>query len=421
MTGFLALLGLGLLAYTVVSKRVEAGPLTAPLCFTALGAASTLLLPRETGLEEAASWVHVLAEITLVLVLFSDASRISLRGLWREHNLPVRMLLIGLPLTIGLGTLAARGLVPGLGWWEAALLAAILAPTDAALGQAVVTSPALPIRIRQTLNVESGLNDGVAFPAVFFFLCASDAAHLASTSSSFWVFFALRQVLLGPVAGVAVGWVGGRAVTWAQERGFTLPTFEKLSVIGISVLAFACAELIGGNGFIAAFVAGLTLGNTARSISRCLVEFGETEGQLLSLLTFSLFGAWVVPPALANADASSWIYAILSLTILRMLPIAISLLGLGMRPRTFLFLGWFGPRGLASILFFLLVLEEASLPATERLQTVIGLTVLSSIVAHGITAGPFSRWYGASLGRGELEAPSTEHLEVEPMPLRHGN
>lgn len=408
----LLVIAVAILAFGLVSGRIEKSIVTAPMAFLFVG-----LLVGRWGLgivsnEIETPLIDTLATITLVLVLFTDASRIDLGLLYRQHSLPVRLLGIGLPLTIVLGTLGASLMLTDLGLWEAALLAAILAPTDAALGQAVVNSPNVPVRIRQALNVESGLNDGLALPIVLVFLSLAVGEHDKETAE--WVQFAVMQVTLGPIAGILVGLVGGRLVAWGQRTGWMDHSFQDLSSLGLSLLAYSSAELVGGNGFIAAFCAGLTLGNTSRSICTCLYEFAEAEGQLLTLLVFMAFGALMLPDALRYFDWLHLCYALMSLTLIRMVPVAVCLMGSGLRWVSVCFLGWFGPRGIASILYVLLLLEESALPGREAILSVVMTTVALSILMHGFTAAPASSWYARSIG--ETRA-AEEHRHVEEMPV----
>jgi NhaP-type Na+/H+ or K+/H+ antiporter len=403
-----------ILLFGAISRRAERSPLTPPMFFIAAGC-----LVSEHGLgilqlDVTGSVVRALAEVTLVVVLFTDASRIDLSCLRREEGLPIRMLGIGLPLTILLGTAVGVALLPGFGWLEAALLAAILAPTDAALGQAVVSNPLVPVRIRQTLNVESGLNDGIALPVVLV-LAASAGATEGEIDAAHWLRFAALAVTLGPAVGISVGWAGGRWLERGVATGWISTPFLRLSSLGLAFLAFAGAELVGGNGFIAAFVAGLTLGNVGRNVCGTLYEFGETEGQLLTLLVFLIFGAVLVPDAIAHSSLVTFVYALLSLTLIRMLPVGLSLLGTGLRVPSVAFLGWFGPRGLASILFALVVVEEGKLPIGPILEDVVVLTVLLSAILHGASAYPFARRYGAWAAE---RAPTEEAEKSMNLPVR---
>lgn len=386
-----------LLAYGVVSRRLERTVITPPMLFVLFGVlmCDHLIGVFPVDLESPA--IHLVAELTLLLILFTDASRISLPALLKDHSIPVRLLAIGLPLTILLGAIVAAVVFGVLTFWEGAVLGAILAPTDAALGQAVVSSPRVPQPIRRALNVESGLNDGIALPVVLLTLSLA-AAGDHNESIAYWLKFFLFQVALGPMAGVLIGFVGARLVQWGVRTGSMSHSYEQLSALAIALLAFAGAELIGGNGFIAAFCAGLTVGNTAREICDCLYEFAEAEGQLLTLLTFMIFGALMVPTALMHLDMEVVLYSLLSLTVLRMLPAAVSLAGAKLGAPTVTFLAWFGPRGIASILFGLVVLEEANLTHEDLIFNTMTFTVLLSVFAHGLTAVPASIWYGRSAG-----------------------
>jgi len=414
----LATIAFAICFFGLISGRAERSPLTAPLFFTAIGVGMSGLGLGWLGMDIEGEVVQGLAELTLVLVLFTDATRIDLTCLRRERALPLRLLALGLPLSILFGTAVAIWLFPSISVAEAALLATILAPTDAALGQAVVSNARVPIRIRQTLNVESGLNDGIALPLVL--VLASLAGALEEGGDvAYWIQFALLAVTLGPAVGAGIGWLGGRLISLSIERKWMSPPFQRIAALGLSLLAFGGAELIGGNGFIAAFVAGLILGNTARDVCPCLYDFGEAEGQLLALLVFLIFGAALVPDALAHVGFAEVGYALLSLTLIRLLAVAVSLLGSGLRAPSVAFLGWFGPRGLASILFILLVVEPGRLESATLLETVVVLTVLLSTVLHGITAYPFAARY-ADYAAGATDAHEEHRLvDAHPVRIRH--
>jgi len=256
-----------------------------------------------------------------------------------------------------------------------------------------MTSPRVPQRIRQAINVESGLNDGLALPLVLITL--SLAASTEGLDQSFgWGTWTLKQVILGPAAGALVGILGGWLLSISQRHGWMTHVFQDLASLSLSLLAYALAHLIGGNGLLAAFVAGLTLGTTARHVCTCLWEFAESEGQLLVLISFMIFGALMAPLALNFADWRLWLYAGLSLTVIRMLPAALSLIGMGLRPSSLAFVGWFGPRGLASILFVLLMLNRYQLEHGSLILNIVSLTVLVSIYAHGLSAAPLAALYG---------------------------
>jgi NhaP-type Na+/H+ or K+/H+ antiporter len=410
MTG-IVIIAIAVLAYALVSERLKETIVTPPMAFAAFG----LLISSFgiQGFELSHGPIHVLAEITLILILFSDAARIDLRLLFRDHDLPLRMLLIGMPLTILLGTLVAMALPLGLNWMEAALLAAVLAPTDAALGQSVVSNPNVPVRIRQTLNVESGLNDGLAVPFVFLFA----ALAVGGDGGVHHVTFTLQQIILGPLIGAAVGWFAAKLMDRAARTGWLTETFEGPAVLATVGLAYASAELVHGNGFMSAFVAGLVFGYAVGRRCKFILDFAEAEGQTLALAAFLVFGVAMLPEIAGHVSWQMVLYAILSLTAIRMIPIALSLMGSGVGGVTMAFLGWFGPRGLATVLFSLIVLEKLKSPGAETILIIAILTVAISIVAHGVTAAPFARLYGRKV---TSKGACAENEIVSEMPMLHG-
>lgn len=403
------------------SRRLDALGLSPPLVFLVFGVIcgpyvlDIVDLPREL--------VHLLGELTLMLVLFADASRIDLKALRKEAGMPVRLLSVGLPLTMLLGGGVAKLCFPSLSIPEAALIGTMLAATDAALGQAVVSSKQLPIAIRQALNVESGLNDGIALPIVMMFAAvAVDTSTGAHTDGMHWLLFWIKQIGLGPVAGGGVAWLGGIAAERAVARGWMGDAFERIAGLCLGLLAYVVADLIGGNGFIAAFVAGLVLGNTSRGFAVAVHAFVETEGQLLMLSVFMIVGAAWAYPTVVEATPIMWVYALASLTVIRMIPVALSLIGSKAKWGTVLFLGWFGPRGLASVLFALVVFEHQGIAGREQVFSVVMLTVVCSIVAHGVSARAGTRRYArylAAIDQADMKAELvavTEH----PARLDHG-
>ena len=395
-TDVLVLAG-ALLLYALVSARAERSVVSPPMAFAALGLAvgSAGLGLVELSIDGA--FIHDLAEITLALTLFTDASRIDLTELDRRHAIPLRLLGAGLPLAMLAGTGAAWALFPALGVWGAATLGVILAPTDAALGQAVVSNDSVPQRIRQALNVESGLNDGLAFPALL--IVASLAAGTHDRDAGGWAAFVGAQVVLGPLAGAAIGAGGGRLVELALARGWTEELYLRLAALALPLVAYALAETVEGNGFLAAFACGVAVAATTVRLRGAADEFGEAEGQLLALAVFVLFGATLLPD-LAGLGWRHVLYAVLALTVLRMAPVALSLAGLGLAPATVLFVGWFGPRGLASVIYLLLVLEEYEIEGVDDVRLAALVTVALSIVLHGASAAPLARRYGRAVESG---------------------
>jgi len=416
-----AIVAAAILAYGLFSKVLNRYSLTAPMAFALLGLIMSEAVLGLAHAEMGEGLLHLLAELTLVLVLFADAARVDARTLFSNHFIPFRMLLLGLPLAVGFGALAAIGLFPGFTIWEAALLAAVLAPTDAALGQSVMTDTRIPLRVRQPLNMESGLNDGLAVPVVLFFLAFATHSDELSRGAFDWVVFGGAQVAVGVVVGALVGGLGGRAVDWCARRGLMTGDFRRLAAIGLSLIAFSLAALLGGAGLVAAFLAGLMLGVVARGVCQPLYEFGEAEGQLLTLITFLLFGLVMLPPALEALDWRIAAYAALSLFVVRPLAILVSLFGTRLKYSTRLLLGWFGPRGLASILFALIIAAGADFAARAAIIDVAAVTIALSIVLHGLSSGPAASLYVKILGRREDNPDALEFQDIpDAAPARFG-
>jgi sodium/hydrogen antiporter len=414
----LTILAIVVFAFGLVSRRLEGTVLTPPIVFVAAG---FVFGPSVLGLVEFGLDTHtvlLVSEIALSLVLFTDAASINLSVLRQNEGLPLRLLGIGMPLTIALGTACAALLLTDLTFWEAAIVGTVLAPTDAALGQAVVSNPRVPVRVRQALNVEAGLNDGLSVPFLALFLTLA-VAEEELQPASYWIRFALEQVGLGILVGVGVGLVGGWLLSWASKREWMTGSFRRLAVLALAIIAWALADQIGGNGFIAAFVGGLAVRPTVESVGEQLIRFTEAEGQLLNLSVFFIFGVLVV----GLIQPLSWevaVYALLSLTAIRMLPVALSLMGTHLRGVSVLFMGWFGPRGLASIVLGLVVVTEAPLLAgRDEIGVVVALTVLLSVLLHGVTAAPLSAVYVRRVEGMAASAP--EKREMGELPTRVGS
>ena len=409
-----------ILVAAAISRRIQGTILTLPMVYTLLGLLGGRLLLDFIRIGPDSEVVRLLAEVALVLVLASDASRISLRSLARDHNLPMRLLLIGLPLTMVLGTLVAAGMFNTLGFWGAAILGVLLSPTDATLGQAVVSNPKVPARIRQTLNIESGMNDGLAMPFLLLAIAMAVATENLEFGIAPFLGHAALTIVLGVLAGGLVAVLGVLFVELGHSRGWMSEKFEKISLLALIFLAYAVAELVGGNGFVAAFCFGIVSGNRINpEVGGTLYEHVEVEISLLLLLTFLIFGAVLLPPALTALTPMMALYAFISLTLVRMVPVAISLIGSRVRPVTTLFLGWFGPRGIASILYIYIVLDAEGLEVKSTIYSVTMITVFFSIFAHGATAVPLANWYGKLMAdRGIVQPDAAEHFEVTELPLR---
>ena len=408
----LAIVAALIFAWGTLSARLERTDLTAPIAFVIAGVVLTHGPLAPLGLTPAPETVKFLAEFTLVLVLFSDASRVSLRELREDMSPCLRLLGVGLPLTIGLGTVLALALFTGLNGWLALVIGAALAPTDAALGASMMINPAVPARIRRLINVESGLNDGIATP---FVLIAVAGAATAEHESSIGPGAAVAELALGVLIGAVVGGVGGFAVKTARQRDWVAEGFAGSAVLALAGCAYACSLALHGNGFIAAFVGGLAFGAIGGRRSEGLIPFVEETGALVSLLVWLSFGAVEVVPALRGLSWQTVVYAGLSLTVIRMLPVAVALWRGGLSREAVAFVGWFGPRGLASVVFALIALEDLGDSVAGPAVGIITVTVLLSVLVHGATADPLARRYGPRLAQA---AGPDEHPALPGLPER---
>jgi len=419
-TGLIVAVAASLVAWGLISAQFESFNVSAPMAFVAIG----LVLANDPlsviDVNVHGETLRSLTEITLALLLFSDAARVNLRVLRHDARVPVRLLVIGLPLTIAVGTGLAVILFPDLNPWAAAVIAAAVAPTDAALGAQVVEDTHVPARVRRILNVESGLNDGIATPFVTFFIAgtvADTVSHSSITLAS-----ALGDLAVGVLGGAAVGLGGALLLKLATSNGWSSATYRGIGVLALALMAYALSIELGGNGFIGAFVGGLAFGTIVHDPKQqdATLDFDGQTGELLSLIVWFIFGA-----VLVNAlDATTWqtgVFVFLALTVARMLPVAIALIGEHFNPVTVAFMGWFGPRGLASVVFAVIAYDSLEGPDAKPVLAAITLTVLVSVVAHGLSASPLSRRYGtyvARLADNEQELKDVPTLEARPQTTR---
>ena len=407
----LALVAIVILGYTLVAVRLDRLSIGGPIVLVTVGAALGPAGIGAVGAPATSEPFRVLAELTLALLLFTDASTIGLREAGGIAWLPGRLLAFGLPLTIAAGALAGWLLFPALGIGFALLVGSILAPTDAALSLPLLFDQAVPVKVRRAINIESGLNDGIATPFVTLSLAIAVAEEAAG--SQHWVVEAGLEIVIAVVVAIVVGGAGGRLLVTARERGWASSASESLAVVALSILAYAGASAVGGNGFVAAFAAGIVF-RTATGRSEPSVEFAESIGLAASYIVWLLFGVGLVGPVVAAGfDPIFIVYAVLSLTIIRMGPVALSLVGTHLRRDTIALIGWFGPRGLASVTFLLVAFDHlgSTHPATESLLRVVTWTILLSVFAHGLSAGPAGTWYGRRIAR--ARAPDWELGEAD--------
>ncbi|GKT10314.1 cation:proton antiporter [Desulforhabdus sp. TSK] len=392
--------------YSLASRRMEHTILTAPMVFTGVGMLLVITLPVLGELDAERKAFLLLAEIGLVLTLFSDATRINLGVLRANENLPIRLLSIGMLPTILLGALTAAFIFPELSLWEASILAAILAPTDAGLGEVIVNSPQVPTRVRQALNVEAGLNDGLSVPFMMCFIALAEVS--TKGAGAVLMQFVWEQLGFGALVGAAIGFAGGGLLGLANRKGWMAESLQQFGLVALPILCVIGCEPIGGSMFIAAYVAGLVVQMGFGEAGQKSVEFTEGWGRLLDFFVFFLFGMLVArvmrqfTPALA-------VYAMLSLTVVRMLPVAMALIGTRLSVVTAVFMGWFGLRGLASIVLGLVYLEQESrLPGESTIRLAVMATVLLSIFAHGLSAVPGISLYARKIAMLDASAPELQ-------------
>lgn len=411
----LAVISACFVLWGLVSARLEGWDVSAPIAFVVLGLVVTHGPTALIHVNLHSSTLRTLAEVTLALVLFADASRVNARQLRSAAAQPLRLLCIGLPLTIAAGAAVAAILFGGNGLWVAALIGAIVAPTDAALGASVMSDERVPARIRRLINVESGLNDGIATPFVNLFLAGaltSEAVLHAQSVSS-----AVVDLVGGAGIGAGVGVVGGGLLALSRRHGWGSPEFRPLAILALALCAYSCAVVAGTNGFIAAFVGGMAFGTIAHRNDEEGLRLTEEGGTLLSLLVWFAFGAAMLVPGIEDASWRDVVFALLALTVLRMIPVGLALVGCGLDRVTVAFVGWFGPRGLASVVFGLIAVDALAPEPSKVVLAAVTVTVASSVLLHGITASPLAARYGAAATRTRPQN-GAEDSEPEPLAIR---
>lgn len=386
----LAVIAAFLLIYSLIAGRFESKLVNGPLLFLLTG---WLLGP--SGLELLSlsidsAGIKLLAELTLVIVLFNDAANTNWQVLLANRQLPIRLLLIGLPLTLLCGALFGHWIFPDLPLLEMAILSTILAPTDAALGKAVVSNPAVPAPVREGLNQESGLNDGICVPVLLLLLALIAPTEQHAGTATLAITLMLEEIGIGLLVAFVLTSLTIRLLKISYLNGWQLPLWRQLTMPGLALLCFALAQTLGGSGFIAAFVGGLFIGHRLGEHKHAYMDSCEGYGDLLSVVIWMVFGATLMPILPELLHWQYWLYAIASLTLLRMVPVWLSLIGTGLKPELKLFIGWFGPRGLASIVFAVMVLQnEPSLIGQRPIIATVLCTIILSVILHGLTANPW--------------------------------
>ncbi|MDB4749957.1 cation:proton antiporter [Rubripirellula sp.] len=397
----LAVIAAFVFAYCLVAARLERTQFNGPLVYVACGLMLGPYCLKMVSIDVDGETLKTLAELTLAVVLFTDSAGANLPVLRRIKRLPARLLLIGLPLTIALGFFSGSLLYSNLSWIELALLATMLAPTDAALGQAVINNEAVPNSVREGLNVESGLNDGICVPVLLLFLAISSDSLDQGTVLTQMLELPLQAIGIGAVVGIASALIGCSSINASIRRDWIDGAWTQIPVIALAIVCFAISQWLGGSGFIACFVGGLFFGGLIREQKQPLLKAADGTGDVLSMITWFIFGALFIGDCLMAPEWRAIVYALLSLSVVRMIPVFLSVLGMGLQTDSKLFMGWFGPRGLASIVFIVMV-NEANLPGSKTLVQAVTWTVLLSVILHGTTANPFANAYAKRVkARGE--------------------
>ncbi len=386
----LAVIVMFMFCYSLLAGRLERTMISGPMVYIGFGILAGPLVLGWLDLDVGAVDLRVVADLTLALVLFLDAANANLNVLQRFSGLPARMLLLGLPLSIALGILVGYLVFDGLGIFEIAVLATMLAATDAALGKPVITNQKVPEELREALNLESGLNDGLCVPVLFLFIALAIGHEAANDSTALALELVARELGVGLAVGMGLALAGFALLKWAQKRGWLTEIWRQIPVVAMAFSCFALAQTLHGSGYIASFAGGMLFGYLARSDAHELILAGEGIGEVLAMTTWLIFGVAVIGHTGQLFSLQAFIYALFSLTVIRMIPIYLALIGSGEKPAARLFLGWFGPRGLASIVFAIIVLGYKLPHGNLLVQTVI-YTVILSVVLHGLTANPLAR------------------------------
>lgn len=399
--------------YALFSRRLSRSIISGPMFFTAVGFLAVVIGLGSEPTGDVTGIAAVALELTLALVLFTDATATNVRSWKDQGELPSRLLLVGMPLIIVAGALAFLVVLPNVDLIGAVIVATMLAPTDAALGKPVVSNTRVPARIREALNIESGLNDGIALPLLIFFIAIAEMDGGANLLS-----LLISAIGIAVVVGVAVAWMFGRMIIISSERGWMQPVWRQIIVVSVALITYVVADELGGSGFIATFVGGLVFGRIISPSYASITEFTEDLAELLTMVAFMVFGGLLLQPRIGAFTWEMGLYALLSLTLVRMVPVAISMIGARLRLPTILYMGWFGPRGIASLVFAGLVIEDTDLAEAETLVTIVVLVVATSVILHGVTAhagsNAYADWYAGREDDHDEMMESEDAAELQP-------
>ncbi|MEU6062236.1 cation:proton antiporter [Streptomyces sp. NPDC047097] len=383
-----------LFSWALLSHRLARWSITAPIALMAAGIALTHGdHPPLTFEFDNAAFEHAV-EVVLALLLFVDATEVPGAVIRRERDLTARLLAVALPLTLCAAFLAGLACFPGQPAWLLAALATVVVPLDLAPTTAVVRDRRIPARLREVLNVEGGLNDGVVSPV--FLLCVAIGVESHSGGSTDYAEALLEAVTAAGwalAAGAATGLTAGWTLRRSWERGWTQASATRLAVLAVPVAAYTLSVALGGNGFVASFVAGVCFAPTLVRIGHSAVEMADDVVTLLTLALWFVFGQIVNDEFWDGFEAPVLLFALLAVTLVRIGPVLLALIGTPLTLGDRLFLGWMGPRGVTSIVFGLLAVVELPDERGGFIAQVMVMTVMLSIVLHGLSAEPLGRRY----------------------------
>ena len=375
------------LAYAVVSEQVNRRFIAPALIFMLAGMA---LGPFGFGVLDAGPATEgytVLAQLALTVILFNQAAKLRLNRIRERSPVSLRLLVIGIPLTVLLSTLTAAVVLPVLPWWEAVALAAIVAPTEVALIEALLDDSRIPERVRQALSVESGFYDGFALAILL--VAMGLASQRTDPNHTHWIQFIFSTEILSLLAGAAVGLVGGWVVTWSRRSQWMTDTWAQLATLALAFVCFQLGEWLQASGFVAAFTGGLAFSFISRRNDDELpTQVSDATGQLLELLVFAMFGAFAVIDGWRNADWRIVLFSVLALFMVRIVAVLVALVRTSMPMSSRLFIGWFGPRGIGPLVLGLLVINRGEIERAGLIGTVGVVTVSLSLVLHSLSTAP---------------------------------
>ncbi|MFD4583974.1 cation:proton antiporter [Streptomyces sp. NPDC058434] len=382
-----------LFIWSLLALRLSRWSITAPIAMMVAGIALTAGSNPPLHFELETTVFEHAVEVILALLLFVDAIEVPGRILGREKGLVLRLLGGGLPLTLGAALLTGLLLFPGQSGWLLAVLATVVVPLDLAPTASVVRDQRIPARLREVLNVEGGLNDGIVSPVFLLCIAVAVESHDVHADYGEAVLTAVEAAGWALVTGLAVGWTTGWLLRKSWARGWTQTSAMRLGVLAVPLVAYTFSSAVGGNGFVASFIAGVVFGPAVRELPETAVELTDDVVTLMSLALWFIFGQIVNDAFWPGFQATVILYALLAVTLVRMIPVLLVLTGAGMSRSDKLFLGWMGPRGVTSIVFGSLAVIELPDASADFVSRVMVITVMLSIVLHGLSAEPIARFY----------------------------